>query len=103
MFSKIDVNGDDAHPLWKYLKKQQGGFMGEYVKLLQFLKLPQITYLWHFFLNSVWYISFIKWNFTKFIVDKNGIPVARHATTTDPIVIRFKNQNVFPNAYIYLF
>lgn len=57
MFSKIDVNGDDAHPLWKYLKKQQGGFMGD----------------------------FIKWNFTKFIVDKNGIPVARHATTTDPI------------------
>jgi glutathione peroxidase-family protein len=29
MFSKIDVNGDDAHPLWKYLKKNQGGFMGE--------------------------------------------------------------------------
>lgn len=31
--------------------------------------------------------SAIKWNFTKFIVDKNGLPVARHATTTDPIVI----------------
>ena len=30
--------------------------------------------------------SFIKWNFTKFIVDKNGQPVARHATTTDPFV-----------------
>lgn len=30
--------------------------------------------------------SGIKWNFTKFIVDKNGQPVARHATTTDPFV-----------------
>jgi glutathione peroxidase-family protein len=29
MFSKIDVNGNTAHPLWKYLKKEQGGFMVE--------------------------------------------------------------------------
>lgn len=57
MFSKIDVNGDNAHPLWKYLKMKQGGLL----------------------------IDAIKWNFTKFIVDKNGQPVERIATTTDPI------------------
>jgi len=69
MFSKIDVNGNTAHPLWKYLKKEQGGFM----------------------------VDAIKWNFTKFIVDKNGLPVARHATTTDPIdmekdLLKYLNQ-----------
>ena len=80
-----------------------GWLYGRVCKIVSILKLPNdVPYLWHFF-YSVLYISFIKWNFTKFIVDKNGIPVARHATTTDPIVIRFKNQNVFPNAYIYLF
>jgi glutathione peroxidase-family protein len=56
MFSKIDVNGDTAHPLWKYLKSKQTG---------------TIT-------------NAIKWNYTKFIIDKNGQPVARHAATTDP-------------------
>jgi len=56
MFAKIDVNGDNAHPLWKYLKKQQGGTL----------------------------FDAIKWNFTKFIIDKNGQPVGRFAATTDP-------------------
>ncbi|OWR50908.1 glutathione peroxidase [Danaus plexippus plexippus] len=57
MFEKIDVNGDSAHPLWKFLKHKQGGTLG----------------------------NFIKWNFTKFIVDKNGVPVERHGPNTDPI------------------
>lgn len=35
---------------------------------------------------SIIFDSAIKWNFTKFIIDKNGQPVARHATTTDPLV-----------------
>jgi glutathione peroxidase-family protein len=69
MFAKIDVNGDNAHPLWKYLKKKQGGTLTDG----------------------------IKWNFTKFIVDKNGQPVARHATTTDPFdmekdLLKYLNQ-----------
>lgn len=56
MSSKVDVNGDNTHPVWKFLKKQQGGFMGD----------------------------FIKWNFTKFLVDKNGNVVKRYAPTTNP-------------------
>ncbi|XP_068617264.1 uncharacterized protein [Battus philenor] len=57
MFEKIDVNGDGAHPLWKFLKHKQGGTLG----------------------------NFIKWNFTKFIVDKNGVPVERHGPNVDPL------------------
>lgn len=56
MFEKINVNGNDAHPLWKYLKHKQGGTLGD----------------------------FIKWNFTKFIIDKNGQPVERHGPNTSP-------------------
>lgn len=56
MFSKIDVNGDDAHPLYKYLKKELKGTLG----------------------------NKIKWNFTKFLVDKEGNPVKRYAPTTKP-------------------
>lgn len=62
MFDKIDVNGSyfgggEAHPLWTYLKAKQGGSL----------------------------IDAIKWNFTKFVIDKNGQPVARFAPTDDPI------------------
>lgn len=56
MFAKVDVNGDDAHPLWKYLKHKQGGTL----------------------------IDAIKWNFTKFIIDRNGQPVERHGPSTSP-------------------
>ena len=56
MFGKIDVNGDQAHPLFKYLKSKKGG----------------------------WFGSSIKWNFTKFVIDKNGNPVKRFAPTTKP-------------------
>lgn len=56
MFSKIKVNGDDAHPLWKFLKSKQGGTLG----------------------------NFVKWNFTKFLVDKEGNPVARYSPQTNP-------------------
>ena len=69
MFSKVNVNGSDAHPLWNYLKHKQGGTFGD----------------------------FIKWNFTKFIINKEGKPVARHATTTDPFdmekdLLKYLNQ-----------
>ncbi len=56
MFAKIDVNGKNAHPLFKYLKKELGGIFG----------------------------SKIKWNFTKFLVDKNGNAVKRFSPTTSP-------------------
>ena len=56
MFAKIDVNGSGAHPLYKYLKGAKSGLLG----------------------------SSIKWNFTKFLVDRAGQVVARHAPTAAP-------------------
>jgi len=57
MFSKIDVNGDDADPLFKYLKKSQKGLLGS---------------------------EKIKWNFTKFLVNRDGKVIARFAPTVKP-------------------
>ena len=57
MFSKIDVNGDDAHPLYSYLKKEASGILGS---------------------------KGIKWNFTKFLVDQDGNVIKRYAPTTKP-------------------
>jgi len=59
MFSKIDVNGDNANPLYKFLKDQQGGFLTDS----------------------------IKWNFTKFLVDRDGKVVDRYAPLTKPASI----------------
>ena len=57
MFEKIEVNGKNAHPLYKYLKsKLSGDLLG----------------------------SAIKWNFTKFVIDKSGKPVKRFGPTTKP-------------------
>jgi glutathione peroxidase len=56
LFAKIDVNGGNAHPLYNYLKREKSGLLG----------------------------SSIKWNFTKFLVDRAGQVVARHAPTTTP-------------------
>ena len=56
-FSKIDVNGSNAHPLWDYLKKNQIG---------------TIT-------------NGIKWNFSKFVINKEGKPVARFSPLENPI------------------
>jgi len=60
MFAKIDVNGDNADPLYRYLKSEKSGLLG----------------------------SSIKWNFTKFLVDRSGQVVARHAPTTPPESLR---------------
>jgi len=57
MFAKIDVNGDNAIPLYKYLKQKQSGIL--------------------------WTES-IKWNFTKFLVDKEGTVIKRYASSTKP-------------------
>jgi glutathione peroxidase len=63
MFDKIDVNGGNAHPLYRYLKGEKSGLLG----------------------------SAIKWNFTKFLVDRAGKVVARHAPTARPEGLR---QNI---------
>jgi len=56
MFAKIDVNGYNAHPIYKWLKHNLGGILG----------------------------SNIKWNFTKFLISQDGMPVKRYAPTTKP-------------------
>nr|GJN41231.1 hypothetical protein PR202_gn00577 [Eleusine coracana subsp. coracana] len=55
----VDVNGKEAAPLYKFLKSKKGGFLGDG----------------------------IKWNFTKFLVDKDGKVVERYAPTTSPLKI----------------
>jgi glutathione peroxidase len=57
IFAKIDVNGPDAHPLYRYLKSEKGGIFGT---------------------------EAIKWNFTKFLVDRQGKVVDRHGPATKP-------------------
>ncbi|MBN9460563.1 MAG: glutathione peroxidase [Burkholderiales bacterium] len=57
MFAKVDVNGDTAHPLFKWLRKEAPGLLGS---------------------------EAIKWNFTKFLVDRDGRVVERFAPTTVP-------------------
>lgn len=57
MFSKVDVNGDNAHPLYKYLTSSKKGLLGSQA---------------------------IKWNFTKFLVGRNGEVIKRYAPTTKP-------------------
>lgn len=66
---KVKVNGDDAEPLYKYLKEKQSGTFG----------------------------SSIKWNFTKFLIDKNGQPVDRFAPTTSPLDISGKIDKLLKN------
>ena len=60
MFEKIDVNGDTAHPLYKWLKHEAPGLLGS---------------------------EAIKWNFTKFVVGKNGQVIERVASTTEPVAM----------------
>jgi glutathione peroxidase len=57
VLAKVEVNGDGADPFYKYLKKAKPGLMGS---------------------------QGIKWNFTKFLIDKDGNPVARFAPTDKP-------------------
>lgn len=61
MFAKIDVNGDKAHPLYKWITKEKRGLLGS---------------------------SRIKWNFTKFLVDRSGKVVDRFSPTTKPEALR---------------
>jgi glutathione peroxidase len=56
MFAKVDVNGEEAHPLYRWLKKQKGGLLG----------------------------GRIAWNFTKYLVARDGTVIRRYAPTTTP-------------------
>ncbi len=56
MFAKVEVNGQNTHPVFQYLRSKLGGLLG----------------------------NRIKWNFTKFVIDKNGNPVKRFAPTVKP-------------------
>ena len=56
MFSKIEVNGENTHPIYKYLKNRLSGILGKN----------------------------IKWNYAKFLIDRNGNPVKRFSPTTIP-------------------
>ena len=60
LFSKINVNGDDAHPLYKFLKAAKKGLLGS---------------------------ETIKWNFTKFLVDRDGVVVKRYGPRNTPEAI----------------
>ncbi|HQW76560.1 MAG: glutathione peroxidase [Xanthomonadales bacterium] len=60
MFAKINVNGSAAHPLYEWLKKEKTGLLG---------------------------IGAIKWNFTKFLVDRDGNVVKRYAPSDEPEAI----------------
>jgi len=61
MFAKIDVNGPATHPLYQLLKAAKPGFLG---------------------------LQRIKWNFTKFLIDRKGTIVSRHAPTVEPLQLR---------------
>jgi glutathione peroxidase len=56
LFSKTEVNGDGAHPLYKWLREQKGGVLG----------------------------NTIKWNFTKYLIGRDGQVIDRYAPTTKP-------------------
>ena len=60
MFEKIDVNGEKAHPLYKYLKSEAKGLLSKE----------------------------IKWNFSKFLIDSNGNVIKRYAPTVAPLKIK---------------
>ncbi len=56
LFSKVDVNGNDAHPLFAWLRKEKSGLLG----------------------------GKIRWNFTKFLIARDGTVISRHSPTTEP-------------------
>lgn len=65
---KVDVNGAEAHPLWKWLKDQCPGFL----------------------------VDAVKWNFTKFLIDREGKPVARFGPNDEPATMTKKIEELLP-------
>jgi glutathione peroxidase len=60
LFAKIEVNGEHTHPLYQFLKNHKGGIFGDD----------------------------IKWNFTKFLIDREGNVIERYAPTTAPLSLK---------------
>jgi len=60
IFEKIDVNGKNAHPLWKWLRSKCKGILGT---------------------------TIIPWNFSKFLLDRDGLPIKRYNPPTEPFAI----------------
>lgn len=73
MFAKIEVNGENAHPLYRFLKKEKPGLLG----LLG---------------NGA-----IRWNFTKFLIDRTGTVVARYSSMTKPESLAKEIEKVLAN------
>jgi glutathione peroxidase len=69
MFKKIDVNGENAHVLYKYLQGQAKGFLSKK----------------------------IKWNFTKFLIDSQGNVIKRYAPTVSPLKIKDDIEKLLKN------
>ena len=65
--SKLEVNGNNAHPLYDFLKSEKKGLLGS---------------------------KAIKWNFTKFLVDKNGEVIKRYSPNTEPKEIAQDIENL---------
>jgi glutathione peroxidase len=70
VFSKVEVNGNNAHPLWTYLKHEKSGVLG----------------------------GAIKWNFTKFLIDRAGNVVGRFAPTTTPAALKSQIEQLLAAA-----
>ena len=68
MFAKIDVNGDNAHPLYEWMRQERGGMLG----------------------------NRIKWNFTKFLINAGGEVVHRYPPTTKPADIAADIEALLP-------
>ena len=86
IMKKIDVNGPEAHPIFEYLKAQAPS---EEVKGL---KAKAATALFSKISKSVEKESDIKWNFTKFLISRDGNTIKRYAPTTEPS--KFENDIV---------
>jgi len=69
LFAKVEVNGDNAHPLYQWLKSEASGLLGS---------------------------SQIKWNFTKFLINAEGNVVKRYGTTTEPEQIKGDIEELLP-------
>jgi glutathione peroxidase len=69
LFAKVEVNGDDAHPLYQWLKSEQSGLLGS---------------------------TKIKWNFTKFLIDADGQVIKRYGSTTTPEDIKDDIETLLP-------
>ena len=68
LFAKVEVNGDGAHPLYRWLRSEKGGLLG----------------------------SRVKWNFTKFLIDADGQVIKRYGSTTTPEDIKDDIETLLP-------